>query len=36
MEVADAAPMFGVTKVGEVEYTRFDEVVPVVPVAAFR
>jgi hypothetical protein len=34
--VAVAAPKVGVTRVGEVEYTRFVEAVPVVPVAALR
>ncbi len=35
-EVAVATPKVGVTKVGLVEKTKFVEVVPVVPVAAFR
>ena len=30
-----AAPMFGVTKVGEVENTKFVEVVPVAPAALY-
>ena len=32
----EGVPKFGVTKVGEVEKTRLVEVVPVVPVAAFK
>jgi hypothetical protein len=36
IEVALAAPNVGVTSVGEVEKTKLVEVVPVVPVAAFK
>jgi hypothetical protein len=36
MVVAVAAPRVGVTRVGEVEKTTLVEVVPVVPVAAFK
>ena len=36
MDVALATPKAGVTKVGESENTRLEDVVPVVPVVAFR